>query len=67
MTKLEPTVIDFTAEAEVRSKAEYRRTAEITDLLKTLFSRWTLRRQEGLDQRLELRRRTAFTGIAQQG
>jgi hypothetical protein len=35
--------IDFTGEAEVRSKAEYRRTEEVTNLLKDFFAWWTPR------------------------
>ena len=36
-------VIDFANQAEVRSKAEYRRTEEMTALLKTLFNGWMAR------------------------
>jgi hypothetical protein len=35
-----PSIIDFTPEAEVRSKAEHRRTEEVSRLLKLLFERW---------------------------
>jgi hypothetical protein len=35
--------IDFTSEAEVRSKAEFRRTEEVTLLLKDFFASWTPR------------------------
>ncbi len=38
-------VIDFTSQSEVRSKAEHRRTEEITGLLKLLFEGWTARLQ----------------------
>jgi hypothetical protein len=33
--------INFRSQAEVRSEAEYRRTEEITGLLRGLFGRWT--------------------------
>ena len=33
--------IDFTSEAEVRAKAEARRTEEVADLLKVFFAWWT--------------------------
>jgi hypothetical protein len=33
--------IDFTSEAEVRSKAEFRRTEEVASLLKDFFASWT--------------------------
>ena len=36
-------IIDFTSEAEVRSKAESRRTEEVSDLLKAFFAGWTLK------------------------
>lgn len=35
--------IDFATEAEVRSKAECRRTEEVTELLKDAFDGWTVR------------------------
>jgi len=35
--------IDFTSEAEVRSKAESRRTEEVAGLLKAFFAWWTPR------------------------
>lgn len=35
--------IDFKSEAEVRSKAESRRTEEVAGLLKALFAWWTPR------------------------
>ena len=35
--------INFTSEAEVRCKAESRRTAEVTTLLKDFFAWWTPR------------------------
>jgi hypothetical protein len=35
--------IDFTSEAEVRSKAESRRTEEVTGLLRAFFAGWTPR------------------------
>ena len=38
--------IDFTSEAEVRSKAECRRTEEVTGLLKAFFARWRPRRRQ---------------------
>ena len=33
--------IDFTSEAEVRSRAEYRRTEEVANLLNEFFASWT--------------------------
>jgi hypothetical protein len=33
--------IDFTSEAEVRSRAESRRTEEVANLLKDFFAGWT--------------------------
>lgn len=40
--------IDFTSEAEVRSKAESRRTEEVAGLLKAFFAWWRPRlRQSG--------------------
>jgi hypothetical protein len=35
--------IDFTGEAEVRAKAESRRTEEVASLLKAFFAWWTPR------------------------
>ena len=34
-------LIHFTAQAEVRSQAEYRRSEELAELLKASFVRWT--------------------------
>jgi hypothetical protein len=50
--------IDFTSEAEVRSKAESRRTEEVANLLKDFFAGWTpgLRKTSRLRQTSRFRR-----------
>ncbi|SHN81335.1 hypothetical protein [Bradyrhizobium erythrophlei] len=52
--------INFTSEAEVRSKAESRRTEEVANLLKDFFAGWTprLRRTLRLRRILEAVRET---------
>jgi hypothetical protein len=53
--------IDFTSEAEVRSRAESRRTEEVANLLTDFFAWWTPR----LRQTLRLRQWTS--GLRQSG